>query len=46
MAQLASGWLANARLWGRDLMELPGLAEALTVSLDQIRKQGIRELLG
>jgi tagaturonate reductase len=46
MAQLASGWLANARLWGRDMNEIPGLTYAVTVALEQIRKQGIRELLG
>ena len=46
MAQLASGWLANAPLWGRDLNEVPGLTYAVTVALEQIRKQGIRELLG
>jgi tagaturonate reductase len=45
MAQLAAGWLANATLWGRDLNEVPGLTYALTVALEQIRKQGIRELL-
>jgi len=46
MAQLASGWLANAKLWGRDLNEVPGLTYAVTVALEQIRKRGIRELLG
>jgi tagaturonate reductase len=46
MAQLASGWLANAALWGRDLNEVQGLTYALTVALERIRKQGIRELLG
>jgi len=45
-AQLAAGWLANARLWGRDLNELPGLTDALAVALEQIRTRGIRELLG
>jgi tagaturonate reductase len=45
MAQLAAGWLANATLWSRDLNEVPGLTYALTVALEQIRKQGIRELL-
>jgi tagaturonate reductase len=45
MAQLAAGWLANAALWGRDLNQVPGLSYALTVALEQIRKQGIRELL-
>jgi tagaturonate reductase len=45
LAQLASGWLANRALWGRDLSEVPGLTYALTVALDQIRKQGVRELL-
>lgn len=46
LAQLASGWLATARLWGRDLNEVPGLTYAVTVALEQIRKRGIRELLG
>jgi len=46
MAQLASGWLANATLWGRDLNEVPGLTYAVTVALEQIRRRGIRELLG
>jgi len=46
MAQLASGWLANGKLWGRDLNEVAGLTYAVTVALEQIRKQGIRELLG
>jgi tagaturonate reductase len=45
MAQLASGWLANGALWGRDLNEVPGLTYALTVALEQIGRQGIRELL-
>jgi tagaturonate reductase len=45
LAQLASGWLANGALWGRDLNEVPGLTYALTVALDQIGKQGMRELL-
>jgi tagaturonate reductase len=49
LAQLASGWLANRALWGRDLNEVPGLTHALTVALEQIDeqigKQGVRELL-
>jgi tagaturonate reductase len=45
MAQLASGWLANRALWGRDLNEAPGLTYALTVALEQIGRQGVRELL-
>jgi tagaturonate reductase len=45
LAQLASGWLANRALWGRDLNEVPGLAYALTVALEQIGRQGVRELL-
>jgi tagaturonate reductase len=45
MAQLASGWLANRALWGRDLNEVPGLTYALTVALEQIGRQGVRELL-
>jgi tagaturonate reductase len=46
MARLAAGWLANAGLWGRDLNQIEGLTHALTAALEQIRKQGIRELLG
>lgn len=45
-AQLAYGWLANAKLWGRDLNQVPGLADALAAAIERIRKQGIRELLG
>jgi len=45
MAQLASGWLANRALWGRDLNEVPGLTYALTVALEQTGRQGVRELL-
>jgi tagaturonate reductase len=45
LAQLASGWLANEVLWGRDLNGVPGLSYALTVALEQIGKQGVRELL-
>ncbi len=46
MARLASGWLANAALWGRDLNAVPGLAGAVTAALERIREQGIRPLLG
>jgi tagaturonate reductase len=45
LAQLASGWLANRALWGRDLNEAPGLTYALTVALGQVVRQGVRELL-
>jgi tagaturonate reductase len=45
LAQLASGWLANRALWGRDLNDVPGLTYALTVALEQIVRQGVRELL-
>jgi tagaturonate reductase len=45
LAQLASGWLAKRALWGGDLNEVPGLTYALTVALEQIGKQGVRELL-
>jgi tagaturonate reductase len=45
LAQLASGWLANEALWGRDLNGVPGLTYALTVALEQIGRQGVRELL-
>ena len=46
LAQLASGWLAEARLWGRDLNTVPGLADAVGVALEQIRTQGMRTTLG
>jgi tagaturonate reductase len=46
MAQLAAGWLANVRLWGRDLNEVQGLADAVAAALERIRQQGIRDLLG
>jgi tagaturonate reductase len=46
LAQLAAGWLAETRLWGRDLNEVPGLTYAVTVALEQIRKQGMRAALG
>jgi tagaturonate reductase len=45
LAQLASGWLANEALWGRDLNGVPGLTYALTVALEQLGKKGVRELL-
>ena len=45
LAQLAAGWLAETRLWGRDLNEVPGLSHALTVALERIRKQGMRAAL-
>lgn len=45
LAQLASGWLANEALWGRDLNGVPGLTYALTVALEQLQRQGVRELL-
>ncbi|QJE02267.1 tagaturonate reductase [Massilia forsythiae] len=44
-AQLAAGWLANGALWGRDLNAVPGLADAVTLALEQIGQQGIRALL-
>jgi tagaturonate reductase len=45
LAQLASGWLANRALWGKDLNDVPGLTYALTVALEQVKRQGVRELL-
>lgn len=45
LAQLAAGWLACDRLWGRDLNAVPGLGYAVTVALEQIRKQGMRAAL-
>jgi tagaturonate reductase len=46
LAQLAAGWLAETRLWGRDLNAVPGLSDAVTAALEQIRKQGMRAALG
>lgn len=46
LAQLASGWLAQSRVWGRDLNDVPGLTYAVTVALEHIRKQGMRNALG
>jgi len=46
VAELAAGWLANAKLWGRDLNGVPGLTDAVGAAIEQIRKQGIRTLLG
>ncbi|MGB9110707.1 MAG: tagaturonate reductase [Telluria sp.] len=45
LAQMAAGWLANRALWGRDLNDVPGLTYALTVALERIARQGVRELL-
>ncbi|MFL6710687.1 MAG: tagaturonate reductase, partial [Massilia sp.] len=43
--QLASGWLGNTGLWGRDLNEVAGLPGALAAALDAIEKNGIRAAL-
>ena len=45
LAQLAAGWLAEVRLWGRDLNEVPGLTGAVAAALETIRKQGMRAAL-
>jgi tagaturonate reductase len=45
LARLAAGWLAETRLWGRDLNQVPGLGHAVTAALEQIRKQGMRAAL-
>lgn len=45
LAQLAQGWLANEKVWGRDLNVVPGLAQAVTNALARIDAQGIRGAL-
>ena len=45
VAQLAQGWLANEKVWGRDLNAVPGLAQAVTNALARIDAQGMRGAL-
>lgn len=45
LAQLAQGWLANEKTWGRDLNTVPGLAQAVTNALARIDAQGMRGAL-
>ena len=45
LAQLAQGWLANEKVWGRDLNAVPGLAQAVTTALVRITADGMRGAL-
>jgi tagaturonate reductase len=45
LSQLARGWLANAPLWGRDLNQVPGLADAAAEALVAIRRDGMPAVL-
>ena len=45
LAQLAQGWLANEKLWGRDMNAVPGLAQAVTNALVRITADGMRGAL-
>ena len=40
--EMASGWLANRALWGRDLNDVAGLTTALAQALEAIEGAGIR----
>jgi tagaturonate reductase len=44
-SELARGWLANVGLWGRDLAQVPGLADATGAALDAVRRDGMRAVL-
>ena len=45
LAQLAQGWLANEKTWGRDMSAVPGLAQAVTTALVRIDADGMRGAL-
>lgn len=45
LAQLAQGWLANEKTWGRDMTAVPGLAQAVTTALVRIDADGMRGAL-
>ncbi|WP_219116126.1 tagaturonate reductase [Janthinobacterium sp. UMAB-56] len=45
LAQLVQGWLANGKVWGRDLNAVPGLAPAVTAALARITADGMRGAL-
>lgn len=45
LAQLAQGWLANDKVWGRDMSAVPGLAQAVTTALVRINADGMRGAL-
>lgn len=45
LLQLAQGWLANDRVWGRDMNGVIGLAQAVAAALQRIETQGMRGAL-
>jgi tagaturonate reductase len=45
VGQLVQGWLANTALWGRDMNEVNGLAEAVSAAIERIDQEGIRQVL-
>ena len=45
LAQLAQGWLANDKVWGRDMTAVPGLAQAVATALVRIDADGMRGAL-
>lgn len=45
LAQLAQGWLANEKIWGRDMNAVPGLSQAVTTALVRITADGMRGAL-
>ena len=45
LAQLVQGWLANEKVWGRDMNAVPGLAPAVTNALARIGAEGMRGAL-
>ena len=44
-ARLVSGWLACERIWGRDLNQLDGLADAVTSAIALIDSDGMRAVM-
>ena len=45
LPELAQGWLAQERVWGRDMNAVPGLAPAVAAALQDIASQGMRGAL-
>jgi tagaturonate reductase len=45
LLQLAQDWLANDKVWGRDMNLVPGLAQAVAAALQRIEQQGMRGAL-
>jgi len=45
LLQLAQGWLANDKVWGRDMNVVIGLAQAVAAALQRIEQQGMRGAL-